>query len=67
MVHIKKFIDKVSKSEGKQQKDLVLPLLEARGLRDEIAKLLLDLNLQKDESKSKEEVIKVEITGGKFK
>lgn len=67
MVHIKKFIDKVSKSEGKQQKDLVLPLAEARGLRDEIAKLLLDLNLQKDEDKGKEEVIKVEITGGKFK
>lgn len=67
MVQIKKFIDKVSKSEGKQQKDVVLPILEARGLRDEIAKLLLDLNLQKDESKGKEEVIKVEITGGKFK
>lgn len=67
MVNIKKFIDKVSKSEGKQQKDLVLPIAEARGLRDEIAKLLLELNLQKDDNAGKEEVIKVEITGGKFK
>jgi hypothetical protein len=67
MVNIKKFIDKVSKSEGKQQKDLILPIVEARGLRDEIAKLLLELHELKNEDNSKEEVIKVEITGGKFK
>jgi hypothetical protein len=40
---------------------------EARGLRDEIAKLLSDLHELNSKDKSKEEVIKVEITGGKFK
>ncbi len=46
---------------------MVLPMSDARGLRDEIAKLLLDLNDLKSKDKNKEEIIKVEITGGKFK
>jgi len=65
MIHIKKFIDKVSLQEGRRSKDIVLPIEEARGLRDEIGKLLADMNDLK--GKSKDEVIKVEITGGKFK
>jgi hypothetical protein len=67
MIHLKKFVDKVSKSEGKQQKDIVLPIAEARGLRDEITKLLAEINSLKNEESSKEEVIKVEIKGGTFK
>ena len=42
MIHIKRFIDKVSYIENKQGKDVVIPVAEARGLRDEIAKLLVD-------------------------
>ena len=67
MIHIKKFIDKISAMESKQNKDVVIPMQEARGLRDEIAKLLADLyerNVEKDKT---EEVLKVEITGGSFK
>jgi hypothetical protein len=67
MIHIKRFIDKISSMESKQNKDVVLPMQEARGLRDEVAKLLSDLyerNLEKDKT---EEVLKVEITGGKCK
>ena len=67
MVHIKRFFDKVSNLESKKTKDLVLPMSDAKLLRDEIAKLLLDLNECQNKDKSKEEVIKVEITGGKFK
>jgi len=40
---------------------------DARGLRDEIAKLLTDLHEINTKNNDKEEVIKVEITGGKFK
>ena len=65
MIHIKKFIDKVSLQEGRRSKDIVLPIEEARGLRDEVSKLLADINDMK--AKSKDEVVKVEITGGKFK
>ena len=67
MVHLKKFIDKVTYADSKKSRDIILTMDEARGLKDEIAKLLTDLyNLQKQEN-TKEEVIKVEITGGKFK
>jgi len=67
MIHIKNFIDKVSYLESKMNKDLVLPITDARGLRDEISKLLSDLHDLKNKKDNKEEVIKVEITGGKFK
>jgi hypothetical protein len=45
----------------------VLAMSDAKLLRDEIAKLLLDLTEAQKSNKDKEEVIKVEITGGKFK
>jgi hypothetical protein len=67
MVNIKLFFDKVSKLESKKTKDLVLAMSDAKLLRDEIAKLLLDLTEAQKSNKDKEEVIKVEITGGKFK
>jgi hypothetical protein len=40
MIHIKRFIDKMSLVESKQSKDVVLPISDARGLRDEVTKLL---------------------------
>lgn len=67
MIHVKRFLDKVSLSESKQTKDIVIPISEARGLRDEICKLLSDLHELNSKSKSEPEIIKVEITGGKFK
>jgi hypothetical protein len=66
MLQIKRFIEKVSLSEGRRMKDVVLPLDEARFLRDELAKLLSDLH-DKNSSEKKEEIIKVQITGGSFK
>jgi hypothetical protein len=66
MIHIKRFIDKISVMETKQNKDVVISMQEARGLRDDIAKLLADLHLLTSEQK-KDEVIQVEITGGSFK
>lgn len=67
MLQIKRFFDRVSHLESKNTKDLVLPLSDAKILRDEIAKLLLDLNQLKSKDNDKEEIIRVEITGGKFK
>lgn len=65
MIHIKKFIDKVSIIESKQSKDVVIPIVEARGLRDEISKLLSDLHeLNADKP---EEIIEVQVKGGNFK
>ena len=67
MVHIKKFLDKITHLESTKTKDVVMPLNEARGLRDEIAKLLSDYYALNESNSKKEEVIKVEIKGGGFK
>jgi hypothetical protein len=69
MIHIKRFIDKMSLVESKQSKDVVLPISDARGLRDEVSKLLSDLHelSQTDKSNVNDEVIQVEIKGGSFK
>jgi hypothetical protein len=67
MIHIKRFIDKVSYIETKQGKDVVIPVAEARGLRDELAKLLVDRYENTEEKKRNiPDVIEVEIIGGKF-
>ena len=67
MIHIKRFFDRVSLMESKKSKDFVLPMSEARVLKDEIANLLADLHQLNADDKNKDEVIKVEITGGSFK
>jgi hypothetical protein len=68
MILIKRFIDKVSAIEGKTGSTVVLPLEEARMLRDELAKLLSDnyelLNNKKETIDNN--VITVEVNGGKW-
>jgi len=66
-LHIKRFIDKMSILEGKQSKDFVMPIIEARGLRDELAKILADLHDINTEKEVAEPVIQIEIKGGTFK
>jgi hypothetical protein len=65
MIQIKNFIEKISYLESRKIKDCVIPIDEARGLRDEIAKLLVDLNNLQDSKKA--DIVKVEVVGGKFK
>ena len=66
MIHVKRFIDKVSIMESKQGKDVVIPIVEARGLRDELSKLIVD-NYELLQTKvAIEPVIQVEINGGRF-
>ena len=66
MIHVKRFIDKVSIMESKQGKDVVIPIVEARGLRDELSKLIVD-NYELLQTKvAIDPVIQVEINGGRF-
>jgi len=68
MIHIKKFIDKISYLDTKNIKDVIINIHDAKGLRDEIAKLLLDLNeLQTNKSSNSQDVITLEVKGGTFK
>lgn len=65
MSQIKKFIDKVSHADSKRSTTIVLPIEEARFLRDELTKLLLDL--REAEKEIPEPTIEVVVTGGTFK
>lgn len=56
---IKRFIDRVSLMDSRQGREVVLPADEARKLRDEIAKLLVD----KVKNPSVEQVT---VVGGRF-
>jgi hypothetical protein len=66
MIYIKKFVDKISYMDSKQGRDVILPIVEARGLRDELTKLLADLNELKNIKKTDDTEIEVRIVGGKF-
>jgi hypothetical protein len=68
MIHIKKFIDKVSLIESKQGKDVVMPISDARGLRDELAKILVDnFQIASNKKNEVEPTIKIELKGGSFR
>ena len=59
-------MDRVSLSESRQNKDIVLPVADARGLRDEIGKLLADL-YEVNKNKKDKDLVQIEIKGGSFK
>jgi hypothetical protein len=65
MLHIKKFMDKMSVVESKMNKDVVLSIVDARGLRDDITRLLADLH-ELSNNTEKKEVIDIQIKGGSF-
>jgi len=68
MIYIKRFVDRVSLLESKQSKDFVIPISEARGLRDELTKILADCYAQSQDKKPIEEPnIKIEFKGGTFR
>ena len=62
MNQIKKFIDRISQAEARNTREVIMPLNEAKELRDELTKVLLD---QRDNKP--EEVIEVVMRGGSYK
>ena len=66
MIHIKRFVDKITLIEGKQGRDVVIPISEARGLRDELTKLLADNYELLHNKTAVEPVFQVEMNGGRF-
>lgn len=61
MSQIKKFIDRVANAEGRQMREFLMPINDAKELRDEIMKLVLDKKDQPDN-----EPIQVVMNGGKW-
>lgn len=62
MSNIKKFVDRITLAEGRNSREVVLTLNEAKELRDEITKMLIDQRNTKSN-----DVIEVVMQGGKFK
>lgn len=62
MNQIKKFIDRIAMAESRNTREVIMPLQEAKELRDELTKVLLD-----QRSNKPEEVIEVVMRGGSFK
>ena len=62
MNHIKKFIDRIAVAESRNVREVIMPLQEAKELRDELTKILLDQRRNKSE-----EVVEVVMRGGSFK
>jgi hypothetical protein len=64
MVNIKRFVERVSAMDSRSGRDLVLSSQEARLLRDEIVKFLLD---NKEQQLTKQpENIEIQINGGRW-
>ena len=61
MSQVKKLMDKISLAEGRNSKDVVLTLTDARLLRDEILTMLLD-----KKQGTNDEIVEVVVRGGKF-
>jgi len=61
MSQIKKLIDKIVVAEGRNAREIILLLQDAKELRDEVMKIMLDKQTRP------EEVIEVVMKGGKFK
>jgi hypothetical protein len=59
-------VDKVNLIEGKQGRDVVIPISDARGLRDELTKLLADNYELLQNKTTVEPVFQVEMNGGRF-
>lgn len=66
-LHINKFVDLIKAQESRGGRDVIMSLQAAKDLHSDITKLLLVVEtLREQRDNQKEEVIKVELTGGTF-
>lgn len=66
-LHINRFIDLIKAQESRGGRDINMSLRDAKDLHADITKLLLVLeSLRSQSNTARDEVIKVELTGGTF-
>mgnify|MGYP007090118938 CR=1 FL=1 len=63
MSQIKKFIDKITYAEARQSKDIIMSVTEAKELRDEVMKILVDMQSAEN---PQEQTVEVVMKGGKW-
>ena len=66
-LHINRFVDSIKAAESRGQKDVILPIRDAKDLHGDITKLLLALEQSRREQASQNEPIEVVLSGGSFK
>lgn len=68
-IHITRFVDKLAAAEARQLREVPLSLGEAKGLHQDITRLLLKLEeLQvQQEANTQPEVVELRVSGGGFK
>ena len=66
-LHINRFVDSIKAAESRSQKDLVMPMRDAKDLHGDITKLLLALEQSRQASAVQNQPIEVVLSGGSFK
>lgn len=66
MVNIRRFIDRVTAMDSSSSNTLIMPVQEARLLRDEIVKLLADTVDKLQAQQQQQEVIQINVSGGRW-
>ena len=69
-VHINRFVDKLAGAEARNSKDLILTIQEAKGLHQDITRLLLALDRYQVPPQSKvvtDDLVEIRVSGGSFK
>lgn len=67
MLHIQQFVDRILGNDARGMKDFTMSMTDAKNLHADITKMMAELiKLRGNPEKSKEEVIKVEMSGGSF-
>jgi hypothetical protein len=65
-LHINRFVDAIKAAESRAQRDLTMSLRDAKDLHGDITKLLLTLEVMRNQSRA-DSVVTLEISGGDFK
>ena len=68
-LHINKFIDRIRAAESRTQREFTMTMSEARDLHADISKLLLALEVLREEKMSNtktQEITTIEVQGGTF-
>ena len=65
-LHINRFVDSIKAAESRGQKDLIMPMRDAKDLHGDITKLLLALEQSRREQAIQNEPIEIVLAGGSF-
>ena len=68
-LHLQKFVDRVRGFESRGAKDFIMSMADAKDLHADITRLLIDLQNLREQtanSSNNDEVITIQMDGGKF-